>query len=145
MASFVFFTAAAQTLAILAADAVQVLRMAAPTPVPGAPPFVRGLLNVHGAVLLVLDAGARLGAPAAPLRPGAHLLVASAGGRRLALAVDRVLGVREVDDAAVEVPPATAPQGLVAAAVRVDDGLVLVHRPAAWLAEAEAAGAAARG
>lgn len=139
MAAFVLFTAGAQTLAFPADVVVQVLRMAAPTPVPGAPPLLRGLLDVHGAVMPVVDVAAGLGAAPSPLRPGAHLLVAAAGDRRVALVVDRVLGVREVDDAAVEPPPASARGGLVGAALRVEDGLVLVHRPDAWLARADAA------
>lgn len=141
MASFVFFTAASQTYALPAACVVQVLRMAAPTPVPGTPPHVRGVLNVRGLLVPVVDVRVKLGAPPAPPRPGDHLIVAAEGNRRVALAVDRVLGVRELPDAAVERDP--APSLLVAGAVKVEDGVVLVQALGPWLADAEAATAAA--
>jgi purine-binding chemotaxis protein CheW len=140
MASFVFFTAASQTYALPAESVVMVLRMAAPTVVPGAPPHVRGVLNLHGLLVPVIDVRVRLGAPPAPPRPGDHLIVAAEGGRRVALAVDRVLAVRELPDDAVE--PAPAPSPLVASAVKVEDGVVLVQALAPWLADAEAASAA---
>jgi purine-binding chemotaxis protein CheW len=140
MASFVFFTAASQTFALPAESVEQVLRMAAPTAVPGAPPYLRGLLNLRGALVPVVDVRVRLGDPARPARPGDHLLVAAEGGRRVALVVDRVLGVRELPDDAVQPGPAwPAATPRVASAVTVEDGVVLVQALSVWLADAESA------
>lgn len=143
MPAFVFFTAASQTFALPAASVVQVLRMAAPTAVPGAPAFLRGVLNVRGTLVPVIDVRARLGAPQRPARPGDHLLVASDGERPVALEVERVLGVRELPEGALEPHPAwVAPSPLVEGAVKLEDGVVLVQAVRAWLAEADAATAA---
>jgi purine-binding chemotaxis protein CheW len=140
MAAFVFFTAAGQTFALPAANVVQVLRMAAPTPVPGAPSFVRGLLNVRGLLLPVIDVRVRLGSTPRPVRAEDQLLVAESGGRRVALEVERVVDVRDLPDGASE-PHAgwAAPAALVSGAVKVQDGVVVVQAVDAWLAEAEAA------
>ena len=129
MAAFVFFTAAGQTFALPATEVVEVLRMAAPAPVPGAPPAVRGVLDVRGEVVLVVDARAALGGSPRPVRPEEHLLVLDAGSRRLALEVERVTGVREVPEAAL---------ASGAGAVRLEEGVVVVQPASVWLARATA-------
>lgn len=138
MAAFVLFTAAGQTWALPAAAVVQVLRMAAPAPAPGAPPHVRGVLNVRGRLVTVIDVPARLGAPPRPLRPSDRLLIVGRGERRVALAVDEVLDVRELDDAALERDGTVPRSPLLAGALRLAEGVVLVHAPEAWLAAGEA-------
>lgn len=134
MASFVLFTAASQTFALPASCALQVLRMAAPTPIPGAPPHVRGVLDLRGELIPVVDVAARLGAATRPPRPEDQLLIIEAAGRRVALEVERVLEIREVPADAVEPQPGwIAPSPLAAGAVRLADGVVVVHAPEAWL------------
>ncbi len=135
MASFVLFSAASQTFALPASCALQVLRMAAPTPIPGAPPHLRGVLDVHGTLVPVVDVAARLGVPCRPPRPEEQLLVVEAGGRRVALEVERVLEIREVPDAAVAPypewigPAPLAPGGLV----RLPQGVVVIPALEDWL------------
>jgi purine-binding chemotaxis protein CheW len=135
MPAFVLFTVADQTFALPAAQVAQVLRMAAPTAVPGAPPWLRGVLNVHGALVPVVDVATRLGHPPRPMRPERQLVLADAGGRRVALEVDQVLEVRELPEEAVVSRGAFAPgTALVAGAARVSDGVVLVQELGEWLA-----------
>lgn len=145
MAAFVIFEAAGQTLALPASSVVQVLRMAAPVPAPGAGPHVRGVLNVHGRIAPVVDVRAALGGPSRPPRPQDKLLLVSHRGRLAALEVDEVLDVREVPGHAVEEAPPLARSPLVAGALRLEDGVVLVQSPGAWVegAAAPAAPAAA--
>ena len=66
MPAYVLFETASQTFALPAAEVRQVLRMAAPERVPGAPAALRGVLNVHGAIVPVVDVRARLGLPPRP-------------------------------------------------------------------------------
>jgi purine-binding chemotaxis protein CheW len=136
MAAFVLFTAASQTFALPASCALQVLRMAAPTPVPGATPHLRGVLDVHGTLVPVVDVAARLGALPRAARPEDQLLLAEVGGRRVALQVDRVLEVREVPEESVETHPewiSTSP--LTTGAVRLPEGVVVVQALESWLAD----------
>lgn len=129
MAAYVFITSAGQTFALPAGEVVEVLRMAAPSPVPGAPAAVRGLLDVRGEVMPVIDAGVALGAPRRALRLEDHLVVLDAGGRLLALAVERVTGLREL-------PEGARADAAGAEAVRLEDGVVVVQGARAWLARA---------
>lgn len=145
MAAYVLFTAAGQTLALPAAAVLQVLRMAAPAPTPGAPAHVRGLLNVRGTLFAVLDVAARLGAPPRAARTEDRLMLVTDGHGRVALQVDDVLAVRELPAEAFEAPPSLASSPLLAGALRLDDGVVLVHSPSAWIGEGGGDGAGAAG
>jgi purine-binding chemotaxis protein CheW len=139
MVAFVIFRAAGQTWALPASSVAQVLRMAAPAPVPDAPAHVRGVLNVHGRLVAVIDVRARLGAGSRPPSPHDRLLLVEDGERLVALEVDEVLDVRALDASALEPAPAAGSSPLVSGALRVDDGVVLVQAPAAWVGAAETA------
>ncbi|GJE16379.1 chemotaxis protein CheW [Methylobacterium marchantiae] len=81
----------------------QVVPARACTPVPGAPPEFLGLIALSGRVVSVLSLAGALGRP---MPPGAvdstgHILVLRGGIASLALAVDRVLAVEDVDGALV--------------------------------------------
>lgn len=68
------------------------------TPVPGAPPALRGAMNVKGSVVPVVDLGVALEDDPCPLRPGEEaLLIAPAAGQAVCC-VRRVLDVIRVAD-----------------------------------------------
>lgn len=75
------------------------------TPVPGAPPFVRGVINLRGTILPVIDLRRRLKAapPTTPRKP--KVVVCWLGRRRLALEVDGIFGVVRERMAEVKPPP----------------------------------------
>lgn len=78
----------ARRFALPAAAVVRVLPMAAPIPLPDAPPGVVGVLPFRGALLPVVDPRPRLGQPGVAARPDQHL-IAMAGWSRYLLWVDR--------------------------------------------------------
>ena len=63
------------------------------TRLPGAPDFVRGLINLRGSLLTVVDLGLRLGEPQPARLDGSTILIEQ-GGRVLGLAVDDVMDVQ---------------------------------------------------
>jgi purine-binding chemotaxis protein CheW len=75
-------------------------------PLAAAPPFVLGLSIIRGLPTPVVDTGALLGAPDRP-RPGRLVVLRlQDGNRRVALAVEAVLGVRTIPTAALDqLPP----------------------------------------
>ena len=112
----------------------RVLPIAAVVPLPGAPEIVLGAFNLHGDVVPVVDVRRRLGLTARDMPLTARLLVAHTRNRRLALAVDEVAGVKEIDPGAVAAPAAVVPglrhlQGVVA----LPDGLLLIEDLEAFL------------
>lgn len=67
------------------------------TRIPGAPAFVRGLLNVRGNVLTVLDVGMRLEPDRHPVETAeGSIIIVHVGSHRVGLVVDEVLQVRAV-------------------------------------------------
>jgi purine-binding chemotaxis protein CheW len=74
------------------------------TRLPGAPPSVRGLINVRGTIVTVLDLGARLEPARGPSATGSIVLVRQ-DERLVGVIVDEVLDVRVLppdDDAETE-------------------------------------------
>jgi purine-binding chemotaxis protein CheW len=66
------------------------------TRLPGAPAFVRGLINIRGSIITVLDLGVRLDPTRAPMADGSIMLVRR-GERLVGVVVDEVLDVRVLD------------------------------------------------
>lgn len=75
----------------------EVQRAALPVALPGAPPVVRGLLNVRGELIPLIDLRAALRLPARPLRAGDHVVFCRIGTRTLCFGVDRAIDLIEMD------------------------------------------------
>lgn len=94
------------------------------TRLPGAPRFVRGLINIRGTIVTVLDLGVRLDATEEPASDGSILLVRHRD-RVVGLSVDEVADVRllgvERDESA-----GSSTGGIVRGMASVDDVPVVV-------------------
>lgn len=66
------------------------------TSVPGAPPALLGIVALAGRIVSVLDLGRSLGRPASADPQAGHLVLLRGGTVPIALAVDRVVAVRDV-------------------------------------------------
>jgi purine-binding chemotaxis protein CheW len=81
------------------------------TRLPGAPPYVCGLINLRGTVVTVLDLGLRLGGEPVNRDEGSVILV-ERGGRLVGLGVDELRDLQPVSAAAIEAADARgAPDG----------------------------------
>lgn len=69
------------------------------TPLPGSEGFVRGLVNLRGRLVTVLDLGAWLGAAASAEHAGHGIVVLEHGEQRVGLAVDEVVRIAQVEAA----------------------------------------------
>ncbi|HEY6922180.1 MAG TPA: chemotaxis protein CheW [Steroidobacteraceae bacterium] len=80
------------------------------TPVPMTPDFMRGVMNLRGAVVPVLDLSVRFGRPASPVSKRTCIVIveiASAEGQlTVGVVVDAVNAVVDIDPAEIERPPA---------------------------------------
>lgn len=77
-------------------DAQEILPLRPAARLPGAPPYVRGLINVRGTIVTLLDVGARLEPGRAPVETGSILLIRYRD-RLVGLAVEEVVDVRELE------------------------------------------------
>lgn len=107
-------------------EVVQYQRVA---PVPLAPSLIRGMINLRGEIILVLDLRRRLGLEVIEPTEDSYLVVAAGDGGALSLLVDNVGEVLEVERSQIERPPSTleSPMSdLVEAVCKLDGQLLLI-------------------
>jgi purine-binding chemotaxis protein CheW len=125
--SFVVFRLDGKRLALPLDQVKLALRMVSVTPVPDAPPWVIGVIDLHGLVIPVTDLRQRLGHPAKEPHLDDRLLVMSLAERTFALVVDEVTEVLELQGSEVETPPdLLCDSRYLRAVVRREDGLILI-------------------
>ena len=123
-------------LAIGLSCVVETMRPLALRAFPGVPRFILGVAVIRGAVVPVIDVQSMLGNPQS--NP-ARFVTLRLDGRTVALAVDRVFGIRTLDDVAVhDLPPLLGDldQEAFAAIGTLDSGLLLVLGGARLVPEA---------
>jgi len=103
--TWVTFALGGETFGLPVASVLEILRVAGITRVPHAPRVVRGVTNMRGKVLPVVDLRVRLGMEVAEITLQSRILVASSRGRLLGLLVDAVTQVDRIDRNAVQQPP----------------------------------------
>jgi len=100
--------------------------------VPRASEAVRGVMNLRGRVVAVVDLAALVGLPPQPLEAArGHVLILDRGTRGMGFLVGAVLGVETI------APPADAPGGLVRGVAPATGGAVTLLGPDALTGEAE--------
>jgi purine-binding chemotaxis protein CheW len=100
--------------------------------VPRSSDAVRGVMNLRGRVVAVVDLAALVGLAPQPLEAGAgHVLILEQGKRALGFLIGGVLGVEPL------APPGEASEGLVRGVAAASAGAVTVLGAEALAAEAE--------
>lgn len=107
---FLTFVLGKETLAIGILSIKEIIEYGDPTEVPMMPAFIRGVINLRGAVVPVLDLAARLGRASAPATKRTCIVIVEAevSGERqvIGIIVDAVNEVLEI--AAGDIEPAPA-------------------------------------
>jgi purine-binding chemotaxis protein CheW len=99
------------------------------TPLPNAPPYFKGVMNLRGVIVPVVDLRARFGMP--PMDPTRLnvIIVVVASGRITGLLVDAVADVAELNGSEVQAPPdvcGAAPPDFVQGVARVGEELLIL-------------------
>jgi purine-binding chemotaxis protein CheW len=77
-------------------NAQEIIPLRPMTRVPGAPPYVRGLINMRGTIVTVLDLGVRLD-PSRPQTTDGSILLLRYRDRLVGLVVEQVMDLRAMD------------------------------------------------
>ncbi|HEX6245638.1 MAG TPA: chemotaxis protein CheW [Polyangiales bacterium] len=121
-----------------AADIREVTRAAAPTRLAQAPRIVEGLINLRGEVAVVIDLRARFGLPLRRLSPSDVFLVCRIRTRLVALRVDAVLALQQVDAGALVPAPEVTDGALhLSGVLTLADGLIFLGDLPSFLSQAE--------
>jgi len=127
--TWVTFGLAGESYAFPVEAIQEILRVGTITRVPDAPHPVRGILNLRGRVVPVVDLRVRLGLPAVEPGSRSRVLVANARGRLIGLLVDGVEQVVRLDRNSCEPPPAdvlTAQSDYLMAVCQRDSALLIL-------------------
>ena len=99
------------------------------TPLPHSPDYVRGVINLRGVVLPVVDLKARLGRGRTEANPKHVIVVIKAGDRTIGLLVDAVSDILTVTSADIQPTPELARDGqaeFVEGIAVLDQGMVTI-------------------
>jgi purine-binding chemotaxis protein CheW len=97
------------------------------TRLPGAPPYVQGLINLRGTIVTVLDLGARLDASRPAMRDtGGSIILAEHGTRVVGVAVDEVMDVQAIVEEPVDAGLGESRGGLVRGLGHLGDDVVVL-------------------
>ncbi|HEY0648016.1 chemotaxis protein CheW [Phenylobacterium sp.] len=97
------------------------------TPLPHAPDYVRGMINLRGAVLPVVDLGALLGFGVSKLGASSVVVVVQIDGRQVGLVVDAVCDIIGLAAEELHPPPEVGSRGVrdcIRGLFSTDDGII---------------------
>lgn len=115
----------------------EVLRAVALSHISQSPAALEGVLNLRGRIVPVLDARKLLGLGAKALHHADHLLVLQADAYRVAIRVDRAIGLMRLS-ADADGSSNTGDKPLIEFVAKTSEGIVDVIDPARLLSESEA-------
>jgi purine-binding chemotaxis protein CheW len=95
----------------------------APTPLPCAPPYVRGVIDLRGVIIPIIDLGARLGLGGTEASPSSVVVVVEVRDRLAGLLADGVCDLIDLDAGRLQATPATGshePNEVVEAVFEID-------------------------
>jgi purine-binding chemotaxis protein CheW len=125
----------------------EIRRLSEITTVPRAPAFIRGVINLRGRILPVLDLKRKLGLGEVEARRATRIVVVRIGERLLGLLVDGASQVLKVPESRIEPPPEEVQEkggDYIRGVAKLDDRLIIVVDLERLLAhELRAAGAPA--
>lgn len=134
----VIFTLDDQRYGIPLVAVDRVVRMVEITAIPGAPRFVRGVINVQGEIVPVIDLRQRFALPDRVIGLSDQLLITTVMERKFALVTDAVIDVSEWRECSLAEAADIMP-GLpfLAGVAKLPDGMVLIEDPEKLLSSME--------
>jgi purine-binding chemotaxis protein CheW len=131
--AYLSFRIGTEVFAASVAQIHEILELTRITRVPHAPPFMKGVTNLRGSVLPVIDTRAKFGFPQTPPTPDTSIIVlditTSDKNFMLGALVDAVIEVFEMSpDALKPLPPfgSKYPAEFVTGMIQKDDGFVML-------------------
>jgi purine-binding chemotaxis protein CheW len=144
MEQFAIFQLEDKRFAIPLANILRVVRMVMVKPVPEAPQFLEGIINLAGKTVPVINLRPLVGLPKRPVMLSDRLLITITGEHTLAIMADVVLQITTCQAGEVELPPVSICQSAPIEAIlhqnsdliQVIDLLRIVQVPYALIQEA---------
>jgi purine-binding chemotaxis protein CheW len=111
LGQWVIFTLGPEEYAVKATQVQEIARLTVVTHVPGMPSFIRGVINLRGKIVPILDLKSRFRiAEGAANDTSTRIVIALIGEQLIGLIVDAVSGVVRLPTSQIEPIPATLPK-----------------------------------
>lgn len=127
---FVTFILMDEVYGINVMQVQEVLRVSEIAPVPGAPAYVLGIINLRGNVVTVIDTRTRFGLPAREVDDASRIIVIESEKQVVGILVDAVAEVVELRESDIDVAPNVGTEDssryIQGVATREDGLLILV-------------------
>lgn len=110
-------------------DAIEVVELNTLTVVPYVPPFIKGVMNLRGQIITVVDIGYFLTETVGSLNHEARVVIVDIDGDSVGVVMDKVLGTLNVHTDEIQPPLATLKGDVswfVKGQVRVDDQITVL-------------------
>jgi len=104
--SWLTFELAGEDYAVPLDDVREIVRLDTPTPVPGAPPDVLGIISLRGSIVTVLDGCRRLGLAGGNRGPDQRLVILRDEDENIGVRIDALRDVLDLDSSDLMPPPA---------------------------------------
>ena len=108
----------------------EVLRVTEIAPVPGAPSYVLGIVNLRGNVVTVIDTRSRFGLPSDEITDSSRIVIIESGEEVIGILVDSVSEVVELRESEIELAPSVGTEEssryIQGVATRSEDLLIVV-------------------
>ena len=124
MQQLVVFSLGAEEYGLPITTVQEIIRYTQPRTIPSAPPSVRGVINLRGKIIPVVDLKSRLGLDGGDAEES-KIVIVEAGTVTAGLIVDDVDEVITVDEASLEQAP-TGDVGYISAVAKVGDRLLVL-------------------
>lgn len=137
---FLGFTAGGQSYALEVSGIREILRIPKITSLPKVPAFVKGVVDLRGAILPLLDLRERLGLGTVDLKKGRVVVMVPGGSQPLGLLVDAATEVFKAGPADILPPPEAVQQpqlSFIESVIRTPGQLYFLLRPKAILTAKE--------
>lgn len=105
MIQLVTFKLEEETYGVNVMQVQEVLRVTEIAPVPGAPYFVLGIINLRGNVVTVLDTRSRFGLSTTDLTDNSRIVIIEGEGQVVGILVDSVAEVVELRESQIDTAP----------------------------------------
>lgn len=102
---FVIFLIGTQEYCIDIMSLKEIRGWTSTTALPDAPPYVRGVINLRGAVVPIMDLAERLGLPRTEQKDRSVIMITSIGAQTVGLLADAVIDILAINPENIQVPP----------------------------------------
>ncbi|MFH1089104.1 MAG: chemotaxis protein CheW [Candidatus Uhrbacteria bacterium] len=105
-------------------DLQEIIKVTEVTPIPGAPEFIRGILNLRGKIVVVVDLEKRFHLTRTTDRPSGHIIITEVAESTFGVIVDQVAEVLRVPVSQIQPTPA-----VVSSKIQADylNGVVVIE------------------